>query len=478
MASSLLRRARIARAGLDVVTTRRAALRGAALALAAGLAGAPAHAQTRGKVVVIGAGLAGLSCALELTGSGFDVLVLEARDRVGGRVWSRSDFAPGANVEFGGELIGANHPHWLAYAERFGLSFLDVPDDEDMTQPVMFGGRVLSPADALRAYDDVAVAEDALTAAAAAIDPKAPWAAVDAAALDRRSLRAFLRTLRLPALAARAFDVTMEADNAVPTRAQSLLANLAMIAAHGDGAYWTDTEVFRCRGGNQQLAERLAYALGRARIRFGAPVAAVAPRGAGARVRTVAGETIDADVAVLAVPPSVWPRMRIDPAPPRAAIGAALKHFTLTSQRVWAARGAAQYALTDAIPSETWDGLAAQDGANGVLVGFTGGRPATEASGMTAAARNARHQAAYEALYPGIAAATLAQGVANWPRDPYTGAGYSFPALGQLTAQRGLLQTGHPHLRFAGEHVSIGFVGFMEGALESGVAAARAIMKA
>jgi monoamine oxidase len=170
--------------------------------------------------------------------------------------------------------------------------------------------------------------------------------------------------------------------------------------------------------------------------------------------------------------------MRIDPAPPQAAMGAAIKHFTLTSRRVWAERGAAQYALTDAIPSETWDGLAGQDGPAGVLVGFTGGRPAAAASALSAQARNARHQAAYEALYPGVAAATQAQGVANWPRDPYTGAGYSFPALGQLTAQRGRLQTGHPHLRFAGEHVSIGFVGFMEGALESGVAAARAIARA
>ena len=70
------------------------------------------------RVVVIGAGFAGLACAYELKAAGYEVTVVEARNRIGGRVLSANaanqrEFAKGRNVEFGGELIGSNHPAWV-----------------------------------------------------------------------------------------------------------------------------------------------------------------------------------------------------------------------------------------------------------------------------------------------------------------------------------------------------------------------------
>src|SRR4051812_2207727 len=73
------------------------------------------------RVVVIGAGLAGLAAAYELSRAGADVTVLEARNRVGGRVLSFRDLVPGAAMEGGAELIGTNHAIWLEYHKRFGL---------------------------------------------------------------------------------------------------------------------------------------------------------------------------------------------------------------------------------------------------------------------------------------------------------------------------------------------------------------------
>ena len=75
------------------------------------------------RVVVIGAGLAGLSAAYELSRSGADVTVLEARNRLGGRVLSFHDLVPGGTMEGGAELIGSNHPIWNAYAKQLGFEY-------------------------------------------------------------------------------------------------------------------------------------------------------------------------------------------------------------------------------------------------------------------------------------------------------------------------------------------------------------------
>ena len=95
-----------------------------------------------GRVVVIGAGFSGLAAAYELTRAGYDVTVVEARNRVGGRVISFSDIVPGKNVEGGGELIGSNHPAWVGYAKQFKLDFLDV-GEEDLEFPIVLNGKRL-----------------------------------------------------------------------------------------------------------------------------------------------------------------------------------------------------------------------------------------------------------------------------------------------------------------------------------------------
>src|SRR5262245_23866769 len=82
------------------------------------------------RVVVVGAGFAGLATAYELKHAGFDVSVIEARDRVSGRVLSFTDLVKDKVMEGGAELIGSNHPTWVAYKEKFSLEFLDVTEEE------------------------------------------------------------------------------------------------------------------------------------------------------------------------------------------------------------------------------------------------------------------------------------------------------------------------------------------------------------
>src|SRR6188768_134305 len=122
-----------------------------ALAASAGLlvSGIPSFGRSptsqigRGRrIVVIGAGFGGLACAHELLSAGYDVTVLDARNRVGGRVLSFNDMVSGKVVEGGGELIGSNHPTWVAYAKQFGLDFIDVTESQDAAPIYLKGKRV------------------------------------------------------------------------------------------------------------------------------------------------------------------------------------------------------------------------------------------------------------------------------------------------------------------------------------------------
>src|SRR5437762_7195070 len=129
------------RYGPKVTVEDRRAFLQATLAASAGLllstraGGAVRTAMGAKRVVVIGGGFGGLACAHELKTAGYDVSVFEARDRVGGRVLSFSDLIKGKNVEGGGELVGSNHPTWVAYKEKFNLEFLDVSDEKDLVSP-------------------------------------------------------------------------------------------------------------------------------------------------------------------------------------------------------------------------------------------------------------------------------------------------------------------------------------------------------
>src|SRR5262245_57680764 len=80
------------------------------------------------RVLVVGAGFGGLSAAHELASLGYNVYVVEARNRVGGRVLTFGDFIKGKTVEGGGELTGPVHLTWVAYAKKFGLEFIDVTE--------------------------------------------------------------------------------------------------------------------------------------------------------------------------------------------------------------------------------------------------------------------------------------------------------------------------------------------------------------
>ena len=431
-----------------------------------------------GRVVVIGGGFSGLAAAYELSRAGYTVTVVEARNRVGGRVLSFSDLVPGKNVEGGGELIGSNHATWVAYAKQFKLEFLDV-SEEDAEAPITIGGKRLSSDAAEALWEELEAASSKMNADAAKVtDAFEPWRTPNAEALDRRTLKAWIDSIDASPLCKAGLDAMMTADNGVISEWQSYLGNLAMVKGGGLEKYWTEREVYRCKGGNQQLARRLASAIGTERVMTRMPVTQVQVNDTLARVTLASGRVLEAEHVLLTAPPSVWNRIAFDPLLPLTLMpqmGSNIKCLIALKNRFWRNAELAPDSFTDGPLHMTWDGTDGQPGAGAALVAFSGGPAAEVTREWSPATRIEQHVATLEKMYRGIRPAFVRARYMDWPGDAWTKGSYSFPAPGQVTSQGPTLRQGIGRLHFAGEHSSYGFMGYMEGALESGAAAARRI---
>jgi monoamine oxidase len=429
------------------------------------------------RVLVVGAGFAGLALAHELGAAGYDVRVFEARNRLGGRVRSFHDMARVA-VEGGGELIGSNHPAWVSYQRKFGLTFVDVPDYGDLDAPVVIGGRALTRAEGAALWEEMERAYARLNDLAAPVIADAPWTTPEAAALDRATVAAWIDAADLSPLCRTALHAEFSADNGVDTAWQSQLGNLAQIKGGGLDRYWTDSEVFRCEGGNQQLANRLARTLAPGALRLNTPVTKIVTTDRGAGVTCADGTVVEGDDVVLAVPPSVWPRIAFEPALPtalRPQMGINVKYLASVTSRFWERARLTPELLSDGPIQLTWEATGNQHSDAIVLTSFSGGSAAAECRSWAPGERANRYLRAIEVGLKDVAHEFVRGRFMDWPNDRWTMAAYAFPAPGEVTTVGPLLREGRGRLHFAGEHTNFAFIGYMEGALGSGIALATRI---
>ena len=266
-------------------------------------------------VVVVGAGLAGLSAARDLMNSGTDVLVLEARNRPGGRV-EQTTLADGRIVQLGGEVIGPFHEAYVGLVEELGLtivpSFPQLPGEDTW---VLADGRYVGDFtwmdDADRA--SFAALSDEFGALARTVDPDDPWSHPDAERLDRLSIADWLREHGATRNVVRARDVFMLALSAESVERTSLLAELRKEAvAGGNGFYDYDFwECNRVAEGSATVALRMAEELGH-RIRYATPVTRIRVSPQGCSVTTETGERFECEAVVSAVPVGPLRRIRVE----------------------------------------------------------------------------------------------------------------------------------------------------------------------
>jgi len=429
------------------------------------------------RVIVVGAGLAGLATAYELLQARVDVLLIEARMRVGGRVLTLDRFLPGATIEGGGEFIGTNHPAWLAYAKKFGLELLPT-DEAEGESPILLGDRRLTRAEADALFEEMDRTLARIDAEAAAIDADEPWKSAGADALDRRSVREWLDATEASSDCKSMIRAQLENDNGVALERQSWLGLLAMVKGGGLARYWAETEALRCKDGANTLARCLALEIGRSRMRVRMPVLRIEHGEGGARVQLENQAVLSVDEVVLAVPPSTWSKIEFSPALPeplKPQMGMNLKFLATMSKRFWRDGGLSPDARTDGPIGETWEATQGQPIETPCLTVFSGGPAAAQCRRWSRDDKPQKYLAELEKLYPGVRDHFQSSRVMDWSGDPWSLASYSFPAPGEVTTVGPLLRSGLPSLHFAGEHCSPGFVGYMEGALQSGLALARRI---
>ena len=465
-------------------------------------------------VIIVGAGLAGLCAAYELKTLGYTVSVYEARHRVGGRAYSFR-FARNKIVEGGGELIGRNHPLWCGYAQTFKLKFSDVL--EYGNSPVRFNGRTLT-------FEESRSLADAMDPhierfnhlADSIVDPFEPWTNANSAWLDKTSLADWLASLKCPTEDSKkgrdAVAQQLVADNGRSAEQQSLLGVLAMIKGHGVDRYWTDTEVYRCIGGNAQLAERFRDELGGGVVHTGIKVTAISQKNGvvsvelahtteqderndlerGPNSRTPKAhknkklEPVQADDVILAIPPSVWHLIHFKDPDLRAKLkqaprlGVNTKNIFALKSRVWQ-NFSSSPTLTDSNgPADnTWE--TSEDIENVRIkqidtqpdfsfVAFSGAGHSQKLVNLASdQARKAALLKQLASVYPGMHTQVINSKFMDWPRKLFTQGSYYFPAPKEVSAWGPFWKTGYlDWLHFAGEHTCYAFMGYMEGALSSG----------
>ena len=427
-------------------------------------------------VIVVGAGLAGLTAAVELSRDGATVLVLEARDRIGGRVWTiRDGFDAGQHAEAGGEFIDEDQEEIRRLARNLNLDLIPVlkkgfdfaAQQTKAAAPRLTSGmdlwavlhRHLSPL--IRAYRLADQRWDSAIAHQLGSISAAEWL---------QSIGA-MKELGALALGLRGFFLMDPAD--LP-----LLAIVDQLTAGTPG----QSRLYRVKGGNDQLVHGLSAFLGdHIHLDTEAMRIMQSPKKVFITVRHRNGKDarLRADYVVLAVPATVVRSLRFDPplpSPMRQAVttlpyGPATKTLLQFKRRFWRGRRRTNAYATDLPIGTIWDANEEQPGRTGILTLMAGGSASKTTQESMAAGGIERLLSALHWLGPAPRALLDFRQI-TWENDPWAGGGYAAftttydPALRQWLAQ--------PHGRcfFAGEHTSIRWQGYMNGAVESGLRAA------
>jgi len=433
-------------------------------------------------VAVLGAGLAGLSAARDLKRSGADVIVLEARGRVGGRVEAVM-LPDGRSVEAGGEVFGPGHTAYGELVEELGLTTEPsyVADPGEISWGLVDGVYVGDDVPWMTAAErrDEERIQGAFVELAATVDPDDPWSHPDALALDRVSLADWLRRHgALPAVLRRHELASLSLACDGPERT-SLLAELRKHAALG-GEHFYDLERWeslRVAGGSAAVPAALAAELGPGTIRFGAVATKIEISGGRTRVTLANGEEIAAEAVVCTLPAG----------PLRAVEIAGLSDARLRS--LGSHRQALAAKVIAAYDASFWQ----EAGQNGLaecewLFGSTWPQgagvlsmliPPERLSAFLATPEAVRSSTVVDglvALYGEDARFPLAMLERAWGSDPFTQGYITSWAPGDLTRVGPLHGSHEPPFYVAGSDHWV--AGYMEGAVRTGRDAARAALGA
>ena len=479
-------------------TTRAKLLKQAGLAGlgVAGLArlGAPARAATSPAVVIVGAGLAGLTCAYRLKQAGYRAQVHEASTRLGGRCWSDDAFfADGQVYEHGGELIDQGHNQLRSLVQELGLDLDNLHQGEVNGTEVLgwFGGRRYTFAEMT---DDLKKIWKKLHSDVSAASYPTLFDSYTQRGykLDHLSILEWIEEFVPGGTASQLgqlLDVAYNIEYGAETSEQSSLNLLYLLGYVGPGqfrVFGKSDEKYHVRGGNDQVPSRLAANLD-GQITTGSELVAVKRTAAGTYTLTFRQDsktkTVSADKVVLALPFSIV-RRSVDvsqagfsalklQAIAEMGMGTNSKLHLQFRHRHWNDLGSNGETYSDRGYQSTWEVSRAQPGQSGILVDYTGGTIGASFGSGTPTTRAQQFLAQIEPVLPGLSRHWNGKATVDyWTGYEWTRGSYSYWKVGQYTGFSGIEGRKEGNAHFCGEHTSIDFQGYLNGAVETGERAA------
>jgi monoamine oxidase len=488
----------------QAISRRRLIGAGAAAGLGAVLNRVPGvsaavRSQRTADVVVVGAGFAGLTAALRIKQKGHSVIVLEARNRVGGRALNRP-IGDGEISERGATFVGPTQNHILELANEFGVTKFPTFDNGDNVYINSMGQRstysdtgpfgTAPPDPAITA--DLALAVIRLDQMATQVPINAPWTASSAADWDDQTLDTWIRDNSTNQQFRDLVPVATRPIFGAEPRELSLLFTLFYIAASGNennaGTFERNfdtrngAQMWRFHGGTQLLAKKVAKLLG-SRIVLNAPVESI-QQGSGVTVRSRDLE-VRAKRAIVAIPPTLAGRIDYIPRLPssrdqltqRLPQGTLIKATAVYDKPFWRDAGLNGQTVSYTGPANVTFDDSPPDASKGVVFGFIGGDEARKFMRMTASSRRAAVLDNFKLYFGAKATHPQQYFETNWSQETWTrGCPVAIAGPGTLLEYGPAIRKPVGRIHWAGTETSTYWNGYMDGAVRSGGRAAREVL--
>ncbi|MEP6947550.1 MAG: NAD(P)/FAD-dependent oxidoreductase [Acidobacteriota bacterium] len=420
--------------------------------------------------IVIGSGLAGLSAALKLRNAGWGVTVLEARSRIGGRVFSHSLPENKELIcELGAEWIGEDHERIKSLCSDFKIPLQRHQFDDHLQQ----NGKISRPGEwgfspkAKAAFEKMVNRFSKLTSQEKQrLDRKDWWTHLSDIGFSREDL--IIR------------DLADSTDFGESIRDVSAFAALAEYAENDEKRTKNQMD-YKMAGGNSRLIRELAKRVGEANIRTGIKVTNIDQR-AGIVTVKAGDESFRADACICTAPVASLRKIKFDPPLSSAQAAAAekliyariIKNAVLFDKRFWKQENFSL--VSDTTSHYYFHSTQNQPGEQGILTSYAIGEKADVLASQDDSRR--MNVITRDLIDLDPAAPNLARGIASyaWQRDEFTEGSYALYRPGQWFGVRPILQRPHGKVLFAGEHLA-DWQGFMEGAINTGEAAAGQLIR-
>ena len=445
-------------------------------------------------VVIVGAGYSGLAAALALDDSGLDVVVLEARDRVAGRVFSESvafGDARSVVVDHGGQWLGPTQAHLGALASRFGIeTFLthDSGKNLELRDGARHEYKGPIPSSDPDALGDAIAAILELNLMSLEVPVEAPWQAPDALAWDAMTLQSWIDAEIDSVGGRRSLGLAVEAVFSAQPADLSLLHFLFYVHAAGG-----ITPLIAVTGGAQETrfvsgAAATALAVAdrlRDRVHLNDPVRTVRELDDGVAVATDSA-VHHARRVIVATSPAISSRISYVPPLPgmrdqltqRMPLGTVIKVHAIYDTPFWREDGLSGQATADSGAVRVVFDNSPADGSCGVLLGFLEGDEGRVWGARGEGERRAEVIATFTRLFGEQAAAPLHYVEKVWADDEWARGGYAgLMVPGGWTSYGTALRAPVGRIHWAGTETATEWNGYIDGAIQSGQRAAREVME-